>query len=240
MKNSNKVLLGIGIAAVVIVAAVVITARLIYGSIVIVPAAGNVGYVQPSGTDATRSFDLTGFDGVTASGAWDLTVKQGDAYSVVVTVPDNLLDRLDVRTNGSSLNIGMKSGTTLTNWRMKAAITMPSLESVRLSGANKASFEGFSGNRLEVECSGAAAITASGQGYKDLLLNASGASTGNFRNLPVVSAKVHISGAGQAELQMEGGTLGGELSGAARVTYWGNVSGQTIQTSGIGGVTHRT
>lgn len=239
MKESGKILVGVGIAAVVIVAAVVVLVRLIFGAVVTVPIAGGVRSVVSSVVSATKSFDLKGFTGVSASGTWELTIKQGSAYSIEVTVPDNIVDRLDIRTHGKILSIGLKPGTTPTNWRMSAAVTMPSLDTVQLSGANRATFGGFSGGRLNVECSGAVSVVGSGGGYRNIKIDASGAASVDLRDLPTVDAEVHISGAGQADLQMQGGALTGQLSGAAKVIYWGSVSGQAIQTSGIGNVVHR-
>ncbi len=241
MKTSNRILIGIAVAAVVVVAAIVIVARLLLGSMVTVtPGAGaSAVTIRPSGNEITKSYDLSGFQAVSASGAWDITVNKGTTYAVEVVVPENVEQHLDVHSSGGRLTIGLKPGTTLTDWRLKATVTMPSLKSISLSGANRARLTGFSGDKLTVSCSGAAAVSGSGQGYKAMEIKGSGAASVDFRSLPAVEANVVLSGAGEARLQMQGGALTGQLSGAAKVVYGGSVSTQSIKTSGIGSVSHQ-
>lgn len=237
MKTSTGILIWIAGVAAAAAIAVVVVARIVMGGAVTVPLSG--GQPVSSGTSVERSFDLKGFSGVSASGAWDITVRRGTSYSVVVNVPDTMTKRLDIFARGQILHVGLKPGAVEARQRMTAEITMPSLKSLQLSGANRASFSGFSGTRLEVKCSGAAAVTGSGGSYEDLRISGSGASAVKFRDLPAVNADVRLSGAGKAELTMQGGVLSGELSGAGNVAYWGSVSRVNVGTSGIASVSHR-
>lgn len=239
MRTSNKILIGIAAAAVVVVAAIVIVARLLLGSMVTVTPGGGAVTIRPSGNEITKSYDLSGFDAISATGAWDISVNKGDTYAVEVVVPENVEQRLDVHSSGGSLTIGLKPGTTLTDWRLKASVTMPSLNAISLSGANRARLTGFSGDQLRVSCSGAATVSGSGGGYKAMEIRGSGAASVDFHGLPAVKANVVMSGAGQARLEMQGGALTGRLSGAAKVVYGGSVSTQSIKTSGIGNVSHQ-
>lgn len=242
MKASNRILIAIGITAVVVAVLVVVVARVIIGSVVTVPlSSGRVpqGTVIGAPAGAAKSYDLKNFTGVAASGAWDIRVDEGPAYKVTVSVAQDVLPRLDVYASRGVLHLGLKPGTAVTNRRMSAVITMPRLDRVRLSGANRASISGFKGDRLAVECTGAASITGSGEGYRHVQIDASGASSVKFRDLPAQNADVQLSGAGQAELSMMGGQLIGKLSGAGKVNYWGTVSKQAIETSGIASVSHR-
>lgn len=242
MKTSNKILIAVGITAAVLAILVVVGARIIMGNVVTVPlSSGNVPPATAIGGPprATKSYELKGFTAVAVSGAWDLRVTEGSRYVVSVSVPEDMLSSLDVHAGGGLLHIGLKPGTVLTNRRLAAMISMPSLDRIQLSGANRASISGFTGDRLIVECSGAASIAGSGAGYRRVRIDASGASSVKFRDLPTRNADVHLSGAGQAELTMTGGELTGQLSGAGKVNYWGTVSKQTIETSGIASVSHR-
>lgn len=237
MKTSNRILIGIAVAAVLVVLAVVVAARVLFTGEVVVPLAGQSPEIRV-GTKAL-TYDLDGFTGVAANGAWELMIHEGAHYAVSVSVPEDLANRVSVRTQGPMLVLGLKPGTTLTGQPLRTEITMPVLSDVRLSGANRATFVGFSGRRLSVECSGAAEVTGSGPGYQTAIIKASGASSVTFRSLPIVDVEVQLSGAGHAELEMNGGRLEGQLSGAATVTYSGSVTAQAIETSGIANVTHR-
>lgn len=242
MKTSNRILMAIGITAVALAVIVVVVARIIIGNVVTVPLSSSKAQqatVIGAPPRATKSYELKDFTGVAVSGAWEVRVSEGSQYKVTVSVADDMLPLLDVYAGGGVLHVGLKPGTVLTNRRMSATITMPSLDRIRLSGANRAAISGFTGDRLIVECSGAASITAKGQGYRRVRIDASGASAVRFRDLPTRNADVRISGAGQAELFMTGGELTGHLSGAGKVNYWGTVSKQTITTSGISSVSRR-
>ena len=57
--------------------------------------------------------------------------------------------------------------------------------------------------------------------------------------MPVTDANVDISGAGNVKLQMAGGRLTGDLSGAANLEYSGTVSEETIDRSGMVSVRRR-
>lgn len=237
MKTSNRILVGIALTAVVVAFAAVAAARVLLNGQVVVPLAGRSAEV--SSTTKTTSYDFGGFTGVSASGAWELTIQVGSHYTVSVSVPENLARRVSVHTRGTTLVIGLEPGTTLTAQPLKAEITTPALSDLQLSGANRVTFTGFAGRKLTVECSGAAEVTGAGRGYQLAVIKASGASSVMFRDLPIVNAEVTLSGAGHAELRMNGGRLSGRLSGAARVTYSGTVAAETIETSGIASVTHR-
>ncbi len=237
MKTSNRILIGVGSAVVVVAVLAVITARIIMGDTVNVQLSDGPRIF--TGPETTKRIDVKDFTGIAASGAWIITLKEGADYSLAVTAPQDLMGRMDVYAGSQMLHLGLKPGVTSANHRLYARITMPSLRKLELSGANQASFSGFSGGQLSIECSGAVAVSGSEGSYDRVEVTASGASSVMFRNLPTTSADVRLSGAGQAELNMKGGPLTGQLSGAGKVTYWGTVSSQTIKTSGIGSVTHR-
>lgn len=239
MKRSNRVLVGAAVAVVVLALAGVIAARLL---------GTNTASVAFAGAPAPRfeqvqlksiSYDLSGFDRIQASGAWGLSLHAGPTYSVSVEVPEGVANRIDVHRSGKTLVFSLRAGTTTSRERLVAHVTMPELGAVVLSGANRLSFSGFSGNRLRLECSGAATVSGDSGAYEQLEIDASGASTVLLRDLRARNADVRLSGAGEVQLLMQGGSLSGRASGAARVTYWGTTSQEAIETSGIARVIHR-
>ena len=197
----------------------------------------------------TRSFDLAGFDSVNVSNAIAATIKQGESYSVSVTADDNLWDRLQVRTIGKTLDIGLQPGAyNITH--ISAEITMPALSKLSLSGASQGNISGFkSTSGLTMDLSGASRASGDAQsgsanvslsgasnvslngGASSLSLDASGASRADLPNFPVDKASVTLSGASNANLNVKS-NLDYDLSGASHLTYTGQPSVGKSNTSG--------
>jgi hypothetical protein len=206
-----------------------------------------------SGNTTTRTFDLAGFDGVDVSNAIRATIKQGDGYSVSVTADDNLWDRMQVRTNGKTLELGLLPGA-YNNTHISAEITMPALSRLALSGASQGDISGFksssglsldlsgasrasgdaSASSADVRLSGASNVSLSGAA-NSLSLDASGASRADLPNYPVDKASVALSGASNATLNVKS-HLDYELSGASHLTYTGQPSVGKSNTSGASSV----
>jgi hypothetical protein len=197
-----------------------------------------------SGRTVTKSLDLAGFNAVDVSNAIRVNIKQGEAFSVSVTADDNLWDRLQLRTSGQTLQVGLQPGA-YNNTHISAEITMPALSKLSLSGASQGNISGFkSGSGLNLDLSGA--IRASGDaqagaanfslsgasnvslsGAADsLVLDSSGASKAELTDFALDKANVTLSGASNTHLSVKS-NLDYELSGAAHLTYSGDVFGPT-------------
>ncbi|MBU0866273.1 MAG: DUF2807 domain-containing protein, partial [Alphaproteobacteria bacterium] len=66
--------------------------------------------VQPSGTGGSRSFDVADFTAVSLRGADNAEVRNGPAFAVTATGDSALLDRLEIRKDGTTLRVGRKDG----------------------------------------------------------------------------------------------------------------------------------
>lgn len=195
-----------------------------------------------SGERSTLTPALTDFAGIEASGRWDLTVARGDAWRVELDVPVELAERIEAGVEDGRLVLGFEG------WlggcgdsdrcRMNASITLPELREVRLSGATTVDFSGFDGEQLTVETSGAAEVDGSSSRYDELDVTTSGAGDIDLDDVTVTNAEVSVSGAGSIALRMAGGTLTGNLSGAASLRYSGTVSEENVSTSGAASVRH--
>ena len=190
-----------------------------------------------SGNVVTKEFDLSGFDKVDVGSAFDVEIRQGGAFSVVVRVDDNIEQYLDVVKQGSTLRIGLRplSPATLTAVTLEAEVTMPQLTGLELSGASNASVTGFeSTEALRLDVSGASHATLSGSGG-DLILDVSGASSADLVDFPVGDANVEASGASNATVNVSG-ELNVEASGASHVKYLGSPTLGTIDSSGASSI----
>jgi hypothetical protein len=196
-----------------------------------------------SGERTSRTYGLTGFDGVDVSGQWDITIERADSWRVVVDVPVELIDEVGAELRGDQLSISLEGG-----WcagcfggglELKATITMPALESIDVSGTSRVRFSGFDGPSLSIDWSGAGEVRGTASRYDKLSLDMSGAVSVELGDVPVRDADVDVSGAGNVTLLMAGGRLTGDLSGAANLEYSGTVSEESVDKSGMVNVRRR-
>lgn len=205
-----------------------------------------------SGNMVTKEFDLSGFDRVNVSDAFDVEITQGGSFSVVVRVDDNFVEYLDIVKRGGTLNIELRahSFARVNATTMEAEVTMPELTGLGLSGASDVSITGFaSSETLSVHVSGASSlrgdiesgdstfdvsgashVSLSGSGG-DLGLEVSGASDADLAEFDVGDASVQASGASSVTVNASG-TLDVSASGASHVHYLGTPTLGSVESSG--------
>lgn len=234
----------------------------VLGLLSILSAAGCCGIpfrtlsLTGSGEVVTFEEDLTGFDEVEISHAFEADISRAEAFRVVIRIDDNLRQYLRVVKRGSTLEIGLEPGrlTSVGRATLEAEITMPELTRIEASGASDVTVTGFeSGRPLDVELSGASQIrgdveagearlavsgasrvTISGSADR-LTMEGSGASHIDLSDFSVVEAEIELSGATRATVSTSG-RLDARASGASHVTYTGNPTLGEIETSGASSV----
>jgi hypothetical protein len=208
-----------------------------------------------SGNVVTQEEAISDFDKVDISHSFVVDIKQGENFSVIIRVDDNLVEQLQVEKFGSTLKIGLKPGVSMvSNATLEAEITMPELTGLDLSGASNATISGFKSTKnLTVDLSGASSLRGdieagdtsfdlsgssdanlTGSGG-NLTLDASGSSDVDLNDFPVADAKIDASGASTVTVNASG-RLDVEASGASNVYYLGDPSVGTIDTSGASSV----
>ncbi|MFC2029196.1 head GIN domain-containing protein [Chloroflexota bacterium] len=206
--------------------------------------------ITASGNVVTQEEAISGFDKVEVSHAFQVDIGQGETFSVVVHIDDNLLQYLEVVKQGDTLKIGLTTDRISRDSTRQAEVTMPGLTGLDLSGASQATITGFnSANALNVGLSAASylrgdieagdaqldvadASQVSLRGSAgDLTLDASGASTVDLVDFPVVNANVEAHDASEVTVNASG-TLDVDASGASQVYYAGSPTLGTIDTSG--------
>jgi hypothetical protein len=214
----------------------------------LIPPVG--GAILGSGNVVTQDFDITGFDKVDVSHAFTVDITQGDTFSVVVSIDDNLVEYLQVIKEGNTLRIGLDRGRNYSNMHATAEVTMPELTGLELSGATHGTVTGFSSAKaLNVDVSGASGLTGdieAGDAWFDVsgasdvtlsgsaqnvTIDASGASHVDLGDFPVGDASVEASGASNVTVNPSG-RLDADASGASHVRYLGNPTLGTIESSG--------
>lgn len=154
------------------------------------------------GPIVSQSYALTGFTDVEVSGPDDVTIRQGDAFSITARGRKETLDRLEIKVDGPTLSIGRKREGFRFGSRdeddLDIAITMPRLAKARLTGSGTIDADRVDGDAVE------AVVTGSG----DL----------KVAKLSARRADITVSGSG--DIEIAGGTIG---SGEVSVTGSGDV-----------------
>jgi len=208
--------------------------------------------ITGSGDVVAQEEGITGFDKVDVSQSFDVDISQGEAYSVVIRIDDNLLQHLQVVKQGGTLKIGLKPGQiySIRNATMQAEVTMPELTGLDLSGASQATITGFESAKdlivdlsgssslrgdieagdASFELSGSSDVTLAGSA-QDVTIDASGSSDVDLTDFPVADADVNVSGSSEATVNPSG-RLDVDASGASDVYYLGSPTMGRIDTSG--------
>jgi putative autotransporter adhesin-like protein len=198
-----------------------------------------------SGQRTTRSYDVTGFTQVKATGQWQVTLVRGDEWAVELSYPAELESGIDVRQERGVLTLrytfqhswwsdfGSKEARSMT-----AHVVMPALEAVDMRGASSLDFTGFAGERLAIDGSGAISIDGRDGRYDTLALKISGAGRTDLGGVTAAAAQINVSGVQNVTLRMAGGSLSGDVSGVSRVDYFGTVSSQDVRASGVSRIEH--
>ncbi len=212
--------------------------------------------IQASGNVVTEEFSITGFDRVEVSHAFTADISQGDGFSVIIDIDENLIEYLQVVKAGNTLKIGLEPSQryVITDATRRAKVTMPELTGLDVSGASHGTISGFKSSRAvtidvsgasrltgDIECgdgrfdiSGASELTLRGSA-EDVIIGVSGASHVDLSLFPVADASVEASGASRVTVNASG-KLDVDASGASHVTYLGRPSLGTIDTSGASSV----
>lgn len=229
----------------------IVIALIVIGVIVVVVAVVAIYWYSP-GAQKTETFELSDFTQVEVSSAFQVTITESETYSIKVTAGERIFDRIQVNKTGETLKIGTLPITVFFgSFDAKAEITMPTLHKLDLSGATKATVNGFNTTEsfaatvtgasslemtnaefgdVNIQLSGASHVVAAGTG-NDLVADVSGASNLDLTSFHVNNANVNVSGASHATVNLEG-RLDADASGLSSLDYIGEPTLGTINTSG--------
>ncbi len=151
---------------------------------------GESGAPAAAGPVTTQTYSLAGFTGVEVSGPDDVTIRRGDSFSISARGRQDVIDRLDIKVDGTRLVIGRKregiSFASHDGGDLDIAITMPRLDALRLTGSGSIDADAADGDAVE------AVVTGSG----DL----------KVAKLTAKSAEIKVAGSG--DIEIGGGAVG--------------------------------
>ena len=185
-----------------------------------------------SGVAATQARSLPPFTGVDLAGANNVIVQVGARQSVIVHADSNLLRRVTTRVRSGRLVIGTTPGNLNAKSPMFVAVSLPSLDGLRLQGAGNISVTGINSRNLTVALPGSGNIDATGTTTK-LDVTISGEGTALLRQLIARDAKAALSGDGSIMLTATH-SLTARVSGSGTILYGGSPSHVTQRVTGSG------
>ncbi len=203
-----------------------------------------------SGNLVSETYVQSDFSSVEAANGFEVSLTRSSDFSVEITADDNIIDLVEVSRIGDSLRVRLQPGYIYSAVTLRAAIGMPDLRGLSLSGGSQADITGFdSPNALSLVLSGGSGIAgditagdaamnlSGGSSVKlsgtagDLVVAGSGGSVLDIEAFPVDNADVSLSGGGGAVVNV-GGTLNVGLSGGATVIYIGDPTLGDVELSG--------
>jgi len=163
-----------------------------------------------------KQFPVKDFRKIDIGGAYSVIVKQGTEFNVSADGEEKDVDDLKIYEEGGVLKVKRTSAFNLfdNDWkRIGIIITMPTIEGVSLSGANKTRIVGFKGlQKLDVDVSGASKTEI---------------------DVETSELTVGLSGASKATLKGSAKSVDADLSGACKLNGVGmNIQNVDIHASG--------
>jgi len=219
-----------------------------------------VSTVKGSGNVVTEERDVSGFDSVAVSGLGRVIITQGDEESLTVETDDNLMQFIETKVSGGTLELGFTD-------EVERKILDPSdsiifrlsvidLTALNISGAASFEIQELDTDHLEMILSGAGnvridsltatdlVVTISGAGNMDLAgqvetqeIALNGLGSYDAPNLESQEAAVNIGGAGSATIWVRD-RLDVTIGGAGNVDYFGNPT-VTQDITGAGRITRQ-
>lgn len=176
--------------------------------------------VAPSGTGATRTYPVNGFDTVALAAGGDVEVRVGPNFSVTATGAPATLDKVKVERDGDALKLGWKEGVRWSGGpdKVRYVVTMPRIAGANIGGAGSIAIDRVEGDAFEGNIGGSgrldvrgmrvdkAAFSIGGSGdvaaagaAQTLQINIGGSGDVRAAPLRAETAAVSIAGAGNVQ-----------------------------------------
>lgn len=183
-----------------------------------------------SGASVTRDFTWPGGDRLQVDAPADIVFTQGPTAKLTIQGPPSMVDHLSVRDGRIFLDDEVYEGR-----RLKIVMTAPKIRRFDLSGSQNLVVEDYAQDRLALDISGDARVSAKGRAPL-VVLDIAGSGDADLADLVMDDAQIDISGSGTAKLGPKKSARV-DVSGDGEVTLTAKPVKLTTDISGSGRVT---
>ena len=186
-------------------------------------------------TAADQARSVGAFTAISNSGPIGVSIEVGKPLAVTVGGDAELVDKLVTEVVNGELQIHMKDRHS-SNLRGDAhvTITLPQLTRYVMSGAGETTIAHMSGDKLEVNMSGAGGLKAEGS-VKSLQLTLAGVGSVDARNLHAENVDATVGGVGSVKVWASA-RLDASIGGVGSLTYYGDPKSVNTSSGGIGSI----
>jgi hypothetical protein len=118
-------------------------------------------FVNGNGQLQIQNRSISGFEAVSSSGDYHVSIVQGDQFSVEVQAESNLLPYIETNLSGKTLKIGTSGVHSIKeHFPIEVFITQPKLSRLNLSGSGFIKAESFVNDNFEIGISGSGEVNA--------------------------------------------------------------------------------
>lgn len=179
----------------------------------------------------TRKADA--FTRIEVSGGIGVRVRMGPTHAIEVSAQENILPVIATDVEGDTLRIRSTESYN-TSEGVEVAVATPALVGISMSGGSHGRIEGLDAERLDIELSGGAGVTATGTATS-VALNMTGGSRASLENLTATTITLDLSGGATATVHASN-RVSGSASGGSRASVLGDAQ-LNVEVSGGGEVT---
>jgi hypothetical protein len=215
----------------------VVVGVLVAAVIVVLATAGlretpSASSTRGSGVSVTDDREVAPFSSIELAGANTVVIHVGAPLSLAVTGDDNLVGRVTTVVGAGRLVID-NSGSFTTNAPMHIAVSVPSLDGVKLGGAGTVTVEGVTSADFGAELAGDGTLAVSGTVQRVTAVLA-GAGTLDLHDLVAIDGTAQLPGTGTIRIHATS-TLEATLTGTGTILYRGDPT-VTMRNTGTGTV----
>jgi hypothetical protein len=215
-----------------------VSAMVLLGILIVLLLRGNgstnisVG-VLGSGVAATETRPLPAFHRIDLAGSNSTTIHVGPKQSVDVYADDNLVRVVTTTVSDGTLLVD-DVGSFTTKVPMRVEITVPTLDSVSLTGTGTIDVAGIDSKTFTAQLTGSGTITAAGTtGALDATL--SGAGDCRLRQLAARDVTARLEGAGRLTVSASR-SLDASVAGTGVIAYTGSPTRVRTDVTGTGAI----
>ena len=214
---------------------------------------GSDEVIKGNGTIEAKTFPQSNFNAISIAGGWTADIRYSETFSIQIETDENIFPYLDISRICNTLNIGFKSGYSISPTQCKVSITMPALirlqtagsltavissfnipqatMSIDISGSGNITARDITVNTLKVDVSGSADFSATGKA-ENMIADISGSGDIKTTDFETEKADISISGSGSAKVWVTR-HLKADIGASGSIRYKGNPVIET-KSSGSG------